>query len=621
MIRTTNSSHRLGLSLPGWLAVIALGGAIACTGVSPATSAGIDEVAASGGGVTVDVVTTGVWSGGFNGAVRITNDSFPAPIASFEVVFRLGGTAAVAGSSWNGDITPPDAGGARTATNPSWLSGNPVATGQTWEVGFGGAGTFVSSTIVSIQINGQAIAVGGGSGGGGDASAPAVALGASSASVTTPIALILTATATDNVGVSRVEFYDGTTLLSTDTAAPYTQSVALTAANNGSHAYTAKAFDAAGNAATSAVVSVTVNIPAAGGGGGGGSPGAGYTAANGTLFKDGAEITLFGLNWFGLETPNHVLHGLWTGRPLANFLADIKSKGFNALRIPVSPETINPGFAITGGPGVGEDAVALTGKDGRAALEYTLAKTLAAGVFVVVDFHTCNPAQLGAGLPGSPIACTGYSLGRWLADLATLATLSKTYTNVVGIDLTNEPHTLTWSAWASFASQGGQAVLAVNPKVTIWVEGVANDSASGGLPVNWGQNLFEAAAIPGIPANRLVFSPHSYGPSVAAQSYFSAAGYPGNMPAIWDTFFGHLVTQGFTVIAGEFGGHYTTSSTLSQDDKLWQDSYVTYLHGKTTRSNFYWCLNPNSGDTGGVYGDDWLTWNPDKLVLLQRMMR
>jgi len=93
------------------------------------------------------------------------------------------------------------------------------------------------------------------------------------------------------------------------------------------------------------------------------------------------------------------------------------------------------------------------------------------------------------------------------------------------------------------------------------------------------------------------------------------------MPAIWDTFFGHLVGQGYTVIAGEFGGHYTTSATPAQNDKLWQDSYVTYLRSKLTRSNFYWCLNPSSGDTGGVYGDDWRTWNNDKLLLLQRLMQ
>ncbi|HEY0476888.1 MAG TPA: cellulase family glycosylhydrolase [Kofleriaceae bacterium] len=597
--------------------MLALGlvlGAPACAG-QDTTGAGAAELAVSGGGVTVDVVTTNVWSGGFNGGVRITNTSFPSPITSFEVVFRLGGSASISGAPWNGNISAPDAGGGHTATQPSWMPSSPIVTGQTWEVGFPGSGTFVDSTIVSVRINNQAITIGGGGGGGGDRTPPTVSLNASSTRVTTAGSITLSATAADNVGVARVEFFDGATLLTTDTSSPFSASVGLTSASNGTHTYTARAVDGANNATTSAAVAVVVNI--AGGGGGG----TGYTASGGKLFKDGSEIKLFGLNWFGLETSNHVLHGLWTGRPLAEFLADFKSKGFNALRLPVSPETINPGFPITGGPGNGEDFAPLSGKDGRVALEYALAKAQAAGMFVLVDFHTCNPAQLGAGLPGSPIACSGYSLDRWLADLRTLATLSRTFTNMIGIDLTNEPHLLTWSAWANLVSQGGQAVLAVNPNIAIWVEGVANASPTGGFAANWGGNLFEAAAIPGIPANRLVFSPHTYGPSVAAQGYFSDPSYPANMPGIWDTLYGHLVGQGFTVVAGEFGGRYTTSSAPAQNDKLWQDSYVTYLINKGTKSNFYWAVNPNSGDTGGVLLDDWRTWNNDKLLLLQRLMQ
>lgn len=597
--------------------LLALGlvlGIEACAG-QDTTGATAAEVAVSGGGVTVDVLTTNAWSGGFNGAVRIINTSFPSPITSFQIVFQLGGSASISGTPWNGDISAPDASGARTATQPSWLSSQPINAGQTWDVGFPGSGTFVSSTVVSVRINGQTIAIGGGGGGGGDTTPPTVALSSSSTNVTSAGSITLNATAADNVGVVRVEFRDGTTLLTTDTSAPFSSSVGLTSTNNGTHTYTAKAFDAAGNATTSTPVTVTVNIP------GGGGAGTGYTVAGQRLFKDGSEIKLFGLNWFGLETSNHVLHGLWTGRGLDNFLADFKTKGFTALRLPVSPETINPGFAITGGPGNGPDFSALSGKDGRAALEYTLAHTQAAGMFVLIDFHTCSPTMLGAGEPNDPTQCPGYSLTRWLADLRTLATLSKTFTNVVGIDLANEPHGATWAQWSSLASQGAQAVLAVNPNIQIWVEGVGNASASGGLGANWGQNLFEAAAIAGVPANRLVFSPHSYGPSVAAQSYFSDSSYPANMPGIWDTLFGHLIGQGFTVVSGEFGGHYTTSSTPAQNDKLWQDSYVTYLINRNMKNNFYWAVNPNSGDTGGVLLDDWLTWDNGKLLLLQRLMQ
>jgi endoglucanase len=610
MIRSLPTS-RCSLLLPAFGLLV---GAVACA--APDTTADTAEVAVSGGGVTVDVVTTNAWNTGFNGAVRITNSAFPSPITSFEVVFRLGGSASIVGPSWNGDISAPDGTGARTATQPSWLPSSPITVGRTWEVGFPGAGTFVSSTVVSVRINGQAIPLGGG-GGGGDTAAPTVTLSSSSTSVTTAGTITLTASATDNVGVARVEFRDGNNLLSTDTSAPYLASVGLTSAHNGTHVYTARAIDAAGNAGTSAPVTVTVNI--SGGGGGGGT---GYTTAGGKLFKDGVEIKLWGLNWFGLETPDRVLHGLWTGRALADFLADIKSKGFNALRLPLSPQTINPGFPISdAGPGNGEDFTALNGRDGRTALEYTLGKAQAAGVFVLLDFHTCDPARLGSGLPGSPIACSGYGVERWLADMRTLATLSRTYTNVVGIDLTNEPHSLTWSAWANLASQAGQAILAINPAITIWVEGVGNVSPNGGFDANWGGNLFEAAAIPGIPANRLVFSPHAYGPSVAVLSYFSDPSYPANMPRIWDTLFGHLVGKGFTVVTGEFGGRYTTSSNPGLNDKLWQDSFVTYLLNKGITSNFYWAVNPNSGDTGGVFGDDWRTWNNDKLLLLQRLMR
>lgn len=97
-----------------------------------------------------------------------------------------------------------------------------------------------------------------------DVTPPAVSLVASSSSVVAPASVTLTATASDAVGVSKVEFYRGTTLLSTDSAAPYEHVLALTAADAGTSQYTAKAFDAANNSANSAAVSVTVTVPSSG---------------------------------------------------------------------------------------------------------------------------------------------------------------------------------------------------------------------------------------------------------------------------------------------------------------------------------------------------------------------
>ena len=100
-----------------------------------------------------------------------------------------------------------------------------------------------------------------GGGNSADTTAPIVSLVSDKASVTMMGSITLTATAADNLGVTKVEFYDGATKLGEKTSSPYTQTVALKYTNNGSKNYTAKAFDAAGNTATSSPATpVTVNI-------------------------------------------------------------------------------------------------------------------------------------------------------------------------------------------------------------------------------------------------------------------------------------------------------------------------------------------------------------------------
>src|SRR5262245_23256170 len=75
-----------------------------------------------------------------------------------------------------------------------------------------------------------------------------------------PQSVTITASASDNLKVTRVEFYDGTTLKSTDTSAPYSYTWSFTSTNNGVHAWTCKAYEASGQSTTSPVVSLTVNI-------------------------------------------------------------------------------------------------------------------------------------------------------------------------------------------------------------------------------------------------------------------------------------------------------------------------------------------------------------------------
>ncbi len=71
--------------------------------------------------------------------------------------------------------------------------------------------------------------------------------------------VVFTAIASNNV--TKVEFYDGPTLKVTDTIAPYAFVWSFTSAANGTHLWTAKAYDAFGHSAISAAVNLIVSIP------------------------------------------------------------------------------------------------------------------------------------------------------------------------------------------------------------------------------------------------------------------------------------------------------------------------------------------------------------------------
>jgi Zn-dependent metalloprotease len=88
-----------------------------------------------------------------------------------------------------------------------------------------------------------------------DTTAPTVTAAVSGSSGT----VVFTATATDNLGVTKVEYYVNGALKGSATASPYTFGFVSTALVNGSYSLVAKAYDAAGNVGTSAAVAFTIN--------------------------------------------------------------------------------------------------------------------------------------------------------------------------------------------------------------------------------------------------------------------------------------------------------------------------------------------------------------------------
>ena len=91
-----------------------------------------------------------------------------------------------------------------------------------------------------------------------DTQAPTVAISSPAAGAQVSGTVVVQITASDNVGVTSVKLYAGSTLIGTATAAPYAINLNTTTYANGALQLSARAYDAAGNEALGTVVDVTV---------------------------------------------------------------------------------------------------------------------------------------------------------------------------------------------------------------------------------------------------------------------------------------------------------------------------------------------------------------------------
>ncbi|MFH0930014.1 MAG: C1 family peptidase [Candidatus Moraniibacteriota bacterium] len=92
-----------------------------------------------------------------------------------------------------------------------------------------------------------------------DTTAPTVSITAPASGATVTGTTTVTASASDNVGVSKVEFYVDNNLQSSDTSSPYSFNWNVAGVADGTHTLLAKAYDAAGNVGISASVGVNVS--------------------------------------------------------------------------------------------------------------------------------------------------------------------------------------------------------------------------------------------------------------------------------------------------------------------------------------------------------------------------
>ncbi len=367
-----------------------------------------------------------------------------------------------------------------------------------------------------------------------------------------------------------------------------------------------------------------------------------HTNGNQIVDSAGRPVWLTGINWFGFNATERVFHGLWSAN-LTTMLQSIAQRGLNIIRVPISTELILEWKAgIFKTPNVNTYAnPELEGLTSLQIFDRFVLLSKQFGIKVMIDVHSAEADNAGHYAPlwykGSITSEQFYQAWEWITDRY------KNDDTVIAMDIKNEPHGTAhdnqssgqfakWdnssdiNNWKYVCETASKRILAINPNVLVLCEGNevypkagANYSSNNKNDYYftwWGGNLRGVRDYPvnlGANQDQLVYSPHDYGPLVFNQSWF----YPSFTKEtlyndVWQPNWFFIHEENIApLFIGEWGG-FLDGGANEQWMKALRDLIKEhYLH------HTFWVLNPNSGDTGGLLGYDWATWDEAKYALLK----
>ena len=244
----------------------------------------------------------------------------------------------------------------------------------------------------------------------------------------------------------------------------------------------------------------------------------------------------------------------------------------------------------------------------------------------------------------------------WIDSITWLAERYANDDTILAYDLKNEPHgkrgysgttcpegIARWdnskveNNWAYAATECGKSILNVNPNALILIEGVeqypktekgatydtadiwqASAEVSPWYGAWWGGNLRGVKDYPidfgdAKKNAQIVYSPHDYGPSVYEQTWFNKDFTTQTLlDDYWYDTWAYINDKDIApLLIGEWGGHMDGGK-----NEKWMTLLRDYMIDNHINHTF-WCLNPNSGDTGGLLGYDFSTWDEDKYGLFE----
>ena len=290
-------------------------------------------------------------------------------------------------------------------------------------------------------------------------------------------------------------------------------------------------------------------------------------------------VRLISVNWYGFDQKEFVAGGL-DHAPLATIVSEIVALGVNSVRLPWANETLEhdpvvPDYAVKANP-------QFKGKRAMETMDAVVDALAKAHIMVILDNHMsradwCCSEKDGNGLWYN----ADYPESKWLADWRRIVGRYKHERWVIGADLRNELRSgAAWGGadpkldWHAAAERGGNAVLAVNPRLLIVVESPDYSTNFAG---------FDELPVRLKVADRLVYSPHAYAsPDHVFSNY-------NELKQVSDARAGFLLhaEPSVPLWVGEFGACQTLDCGADSD---WFRLFVRYLKENDLAWS-YWALN------------------------------
>jgi endoglucanase len=316
-------------------------------------------------------------------------------------------------------------------------------------------------------------------------------------------------------------------------------------------------------------------------------PGAGYWHTSGTQIVDssGRPVRIAGVTWYGMESSHWVPAGL-EHQPYTAIMDMVKKLGYNTIRLPYSNQLVETNPIVTKAI---EANPQFKGMRALQVMDAIVDYAQKIGLKIILDDHLSRALDVPrVNYLEEPLWYSAqFPESSWIRDWEMLARRYLDRDAVIGFDLRNEPHTggvgpwtlhsyltqgATWGPyrgvdnpatdWWRAAERAGNAILAINPHLLMFVEGVelyANPhTGSGTMSYWWGSILTPAKRYPvvfNVP-HQLVYSSHDWGPWKWNMRWFKGMTYQ-SMLTVWHEHWSFLLDKNNPNAApiwlGEFG--------------------------------------------------------------------